>query len=238
MRSRSSAAIGSPELCTETPTASSDSGGPNTSTSIMPFGGANRIAFVSRLPSTCASRSGSPTIGMSSADGTEHDRELLVRRDLAVAIDHLAREPIELHRRARDRDRARPARARGRAADRPAGSSASPPGAPCRRSAAGDPAAARRSPTARCRARPRSRSAACAARATSPARTRRAGARCRRCRRGRAGPRSRRPTRRPSRSGVTHRVQQRARRCGPPRGSAGHRATPPRDRTDRSRRCP
>jgi len=67
-RSWSSAAIGSPELNTETPTASSVSGGPNTWTSITPPLGANRIALDSRLPSTWASRSGSPRIAMSSAD--------------------------------------------------------------------------------------------------------------------------------------------------------------------------
>ena len=65
--SRSSAAIGSPELCTETPTASSDSGGPKTSTVIVPFGGANRIAFVTKLPSTCDEPFGIADDRMSSA---------------------------------------------------------------------------------------------------------------------------------------------------------------------------
>ena len=106
MRSRSSGAIGSPELCTDTPTASSDSGGPNTWTSITPLAGANRIAFVEQVAEHLREPLGVADDRDVLGRRAEHDRELLRRRGAAIAIDHLAREPIELDRRRGDRDRA------------------------------------------------------------------------------------------------------------------------------------
>ena len=80
IRSRSSGGIGSPELWTDTPTASSDSGGPNTWTSIMPLARREpdrvRQQVAEHLREPLGIADDRDVLGRRA----EHDRELLGRR--------------------------------------------------------------------------------------------------------------------------------------------------------------
>ena len=203
MRSRSSAAIGSPELCD---------------------GDADRVLRQRRAEHLdvdhAAGRREPDRIGDQVAEHlrqplgiaedrdvvgrrAEHDGQVLRRSGGAVAIDHLAREAVELHRGRGHGDRAR---LRAREVEELIDELVHARRGLARHVDVAELAVRERrlrSRTARCRARPRSTSAACAARATSPARTR-----ARRRATSAVSPRSRSTTIAPivspfSRSGVT-----------------------------------